>query len=288
VLSYLHVHQNLYPLKFGWNIGFQIETQKIAIPFGAFIIVQEIYWYGDTLMLSYLKDMQAVGYYNAAYRLLEGMIVFPNLICQAVLPHLSRLYQADSSAHNRLSITLQKICVAVAVFLSGASFILAPLVIEWVFGEAYLHAIGIFEILSLGFFFVFTNIYFLNLLVSIDGQKLLWKLSCGGLIFNLVLNAFVIPIWGAEGAAATTVLSEVLVLMIGLFLLADKLPVRDFVMPLLKAITIGAVILLICEFSGVGLNLWLSVLLYCALMVPVIYVSGLLSPRDIQDFARTR
>ena len=158
-------------------IGFQIETQKIAIPFGAFIIVQEIYWYGDTLMLSYLKDMQAVGYYNAAYRLLEGMIVFPNLICQAVLPHLSRLYQADSSAHNRLSITLQKICVAVAVFLSGASFILAPLVIEWVFGEAYLHAIGIFEILSLGFFFVFTNIYFLNLLVSIDGQKLLWKLS---------------------------------------------------------------------------------------------------------------
>jgi O-antigen/teichoic acid export membrane protein len=157
-----------------------------------------------------------------------------------------------------------------------------------VFGEAYARSIGIFEILSLGFFFVFTNIYFLNLLVSVDGQKLLWKLSCGGLLFNLIVNAFVIPRWGAEGAAATTVLSEILVLAIGLFLLSDKLPVRNIVMPAIKAVAIGAVVLLFCQSVFAELNVWLNLLLYCALMVPVIYMLRLLSPRDIQEFARTK
>lgn len=288
VLAFVLTHRTLYRFQFGWNFASQVSIQKAAIPFGAFIIVQEVYWYADTLMLTYLANMEAVGIYNAAFRLLEGLIVFPNLICQAILPHLSRLFHTAPVEHGQLSVIVQKFCVCLAILISGMCFLAAPFLIVIVYGDMYAQSADLFKILSLGFFFVFTNIYFLNLLISVDQQKLLWRLSCGGLLFNVIANAVAIPVWGATGAAICTLLSEVLVLGLGLALLSRRLPVRNLVVPLFKALGLGVVTLLCCQLVFSNTYVVLSVLLYGVVLIFAMYLTGLLKPKDMRDFANTK
>jgi len=53
-----------------------------------------------------------------------------------------------------------------------------------------------------------------HLLIIYGKQKLLIYIYAAGALFNLILNLFLIPIYGFIAAAATTVISEFLILIL--------------------------------------------------------------------------
>lgn len=248
LLAYILMHIKLFNFSFKWDLNFQRSVQLAAIPFGAFMIVQEVYWYGDTLMLMYLKGSEAVGYYNAAYRILDGLFVFPNIICQAIGPQLARLFHQSPPQHYQLTIQTGKYSAVLATLITGSGIILGPILLPALFGKNYTASIPIFQILMAGYLFLFLNVFILNILISIDQQRLLWRLSLGGLILNLTANLFVIPTWGPEGAALTTVFSEITVLLIGLIMLRDKLSIRPLVVSLCKSAVAGGLTLIMVYY----------------------------------------
>ena len=70
-----------------------------------------------------------------------------------------------------------------------------------------------FQILVFALLFQFLNVLFAFILIAVDQQKKLLYINAACVLFNLVANYMVIPEYGFRGAAVTSVLSEMFILI---------------------------------------------------------------------------
>lgn len=86
--------------------------------------------------------------------------------------------------------------------------LLAKPVVWILYGEAYLPAVPVLRILTWHVAFSYMG-SIRNVWILGEGKhSILWKINLGGVLANVVLNAIMIPIWGACGAAFASVLTQ--------------------------------------------------------------------------------
>ena len=194
---------------------FQIE----ALPFGLFSAITVLYSYVDTVMLSFMRTDAEVGWYNAAYKIYEGLTVFSFIICVVLYPRLSRLFVNNKEAHYALFLRATKYTFIVSFPILICGIILSKNFINILFGNEFQNSIIALQILLVGIIFVFQIRLFHIILRSIDKQKVVMYVGLVGLIINFLLNLLLIPQYGYKGAALTTLISECLVFTIFFFYL---------------------------------------------------------------------
>ena len=74
--------------------------------------------------------------------------------------------------------------------------------------------------LSLGFALIWLSNLVNYSLISIGKQSVLFWTACVGLAVNVSVNLVMIPVYGKEGAAATTALTEATILVVALVALS--------------------------------------------------------------------
>ena len=196
------------------------KTFKTAVPVAVSIIFTLLYFRADTILLSVMQEPEAVGLYGSAYKVLEAFLFFPAALFGILMPVLSR--QAK---------TPQKLRATVSFLCNASVFVVAPLVAGGVLlsasilnvigGQAFLEATLTLQILfgAMGVI-VFGNL-FGNTVIALDIQKKAMVVYIAGFAFNIVANILVIPEYSYTGAAATTLITEILVTA-GLFILVRK------------------------------------------------------------------
>lgn len=97
---------------------------KGASPLGLGAIFYFIYNRIDILMISSMIDMEAVGYYNAAYRFIDVLWFIPNVFYGAIFPWMSRM---QTSSLDSLKEVSQKACRYMAIL---GFFIAAVVTVE--------------------------------------------------------------------------------------------------------------------------------------------------------------
>lgn len=75
------------------DIGFCWDLLKEAWPFAIMMVFGVVYGRVDTVMLKVIKGDMAVGWYSAAYRLIEGMTFIPQMFVVSIFPVFSRLFK---------------------------------------------------------------------------------------------------------------------------------------------------------------------------------------------------
>ena len=175
----------------------------------------ELYWYVDTILLEMLSSDLQVGWYSAGYKLFEALLIFPMIICQAVSPQLSRLFVSDKAEHRNLMRRIFKFAFIISVVVIGCGLIIADDLIVFLYGANYQPAAAGLRILLIGFIFSFLHFVLHAVLISIDQQSALARMSSIGLLFNIIANLLLIPRYGLIGAAAATVASECLIFVLG-------------------------------------------------------------------------
>jgi len=227
-----------------FEIDFLKKLQMEALPFGLFSVIIVLYSYIDTVMLSFLCTDADVGWYNAAYKIYEGLTVFPSIVCAVLYPRLSQLFISNKRAHFVLSLRGAKYMFIIAFPLWICGTILSGNIIHLLFGKEFHNSTVALEILLLGIIFVLQTWLFYTLLNSIDKQKIVMYISLIGLGVNIVLNSILIPKYNFEGAAITTVLSEIVVftiLYLYLYKSYHKFPLLKLSLkPLLASLITGA------------------------------------------------
>lgn len=198
----------------GRNVQFTKQLFLAAIPIGAFQITLGFYNYVDTVMISGLRNPAEVGWYGAAYKLYEGLMILPVIIGTVVMPRISRLHIEDRNAFARLSRSGLQYVFLVALATAANGIIFADKMIIFFFGSDFASSIVAIEILFVGIVFAFTINFLQTLLISADRQNLVFHVAVAGLIMNVLLNAVLIPSFGYIGAAVATVLIEGVVFMI--------------------------------------------------------------------------
>jgi O-antigen/teichoic acid export membrane protein len=106
---------------------------------------------------------------------------------------------------------LARVAMPVTAFALAATAILwlaAGWLVPWLYGDPYAAAVPAFRVLLLSFPLLSLNLALTHQLIGWDGQRAYAGLCALALAVNVGLNALLIPIWSIEGAAWTTLVTE--------------------------------------------------------------------------------
>lgn len=168
----------------------------------------------DTLILKWLGGNTAVGYYAAAQKPVQLLFIIPNLIAAALFPILARLHR--ESGERFASVASKSIgamlLVGLPIFSIGIA--IAPWVIHVLFGDQYASAVIPLMILLGLVFAIFPGSIITNAVLAIGEQRRTVTAIIAGSVLNIGLSLFLIPRYGASGAAVATVISQMLIYFI--------------------------------------------------------------------------
>jgi O-antigen/teichoic acid export membrane protein len=243
-----------------------------SLPFGVALILNTIYFRLDVILMTFilphsqtlangdidcLKTLCSdteIGLYGVAMRMLEMLVIIPVYFMNSVLPVMTRYIEEQSEKIRQLMQYSFDFLIATGLPILVGGFILARPIIQFISDPEFVSG-NVFEfgsdiavrILMFAMLFSFVNALFGFTLVVLNKQVKLMFINAGAVLFNLIGNFLVIPLWGFRGAAITSVLSEVIILIFAYWaaqkLLGFHLSVRTFGRTLLSALVMGAVVL---------------------------------------------
>ena len=166
-----------------------------------------LYMKVDIVMLGKISGDRSVGIYSAATRLSEGFYFIPMIIASSVAPMLLRARARSPEQYMeglfRLYILMVRMSLAIAVPLA----VVSPLLIGLLFGGDFSEASAVLRVHIWAAIAVFLGVASSQFLVNEGLQKLSLCRTLIGLVINIVLNLFLIPYFGAVGAAIATLIS---------------------------------------------------------------------------------
>lgn len=290
LVYYLFISSNIFKfpnlkIKVDWE--FWKPTIKIAIQFGLIGVFSTIYLWFDTLMLSFMQGNQAVGIYNAAYKIVLVLLIIPTVINAAIFPVMSRMY---GSSRKSLEIIVEKyfkLMIMIGVPLGIGTTLLANEIITILFGKGYIESVGALQILIWATVSTFANATFVQLFQSINKQMIVSKITFIGLIFNILLNLIFIPMYSYMAASFNTLLTEFIVAIFLIVLaskngfLNPKKTLMDFIMILIAATAMALFI-----FIFKNLNLYLLIVLSAIIYFIVLFLTKTINHEDIEIMKR--
>lgn len=191
---------------------------KESFPVFLLTVLIVVYFRIDTVMLSWLRGDWETGIYSAAYRFFEISAVLPGAVIAVLSADLSRRVAegAWESLAKKYFVRLLGLGAAAMGVLWAISFFLPHLIL----GESYAASRMPLCVLSAGLLFLYPN-FLLSTLIMLLGRPgaNVWA-ATAAVFFNIGSNLYLIPRWGALGAAWSTLATEALLMGVSLTVLA--------------------------------------------------------------------
>ncbi len=269
------------------GINFNIIGELItkSWPFALLGFLGLIYFRVDILILSWLKGDEAVGWYNAAYGLLFGLMFIPDSLITALFPVMSRYHKSSEEALKMIYQRSVKYLFILGLPLAVGMVILADSIILLFYGKVYVNSIVALRILGVALFFVFINAPLGRALFSINKQKIVLLLSLVTVSANIVLNFLMIPKLSYIGASIATVISEILSSLI-FFSLLTRFSFRSDIFKIALKPFIACFLMSIFVYFFRQLNLFLLVFLSGCIYFIILFIIKTFDSEDEYLFKR--
>jgi O-antigen/teichoic acid export membrane protein len=209
----------------GMGRAFHIGLQQHFVSLSA-----NLFKRGENILLAYLLDIRAVGYYSVATGLYDLVVDVPRTLVWPMVGEIADRATADREVRVAKGIRMQIPGSVALVLVAG---LIIPWMLPLVYGEGFRAAVAPFSVLLPGVVFrtihLATSAYFLG--VGAPGALLVPVMSAA--VVSLGLDLLVVPRFGLLGAAATTVLGELAMAALSLrvFLRRSRLTLAEAVMP---------------------------------------------------------
>ena len=247
-----------------FNLSIGKELLIFSLPLLGLTILFQIIQWTDTFMIGYYLGESFVGIYNTASPL-GHFVSFPlgavSFIYAPIVANLLAKNNTKDIKKTYMVITKWLTCFALPLFLI---FLLYPnSIIILFFGTKYISASVVLQIIAIG--------YFVNILLGPDGDILIpmgkttflmWATFIAAII-NISLNAFLIPIYGINGAAIASIISLISINLIRiskLYLLSNIHPFKKNILAP-TFLTIISILLLFYFFKIFLFNAYFTILL---------------------------
>lgn len=199
--------------KIGFDVSISANELKgyftRLLGFGKWVIaclmVAELLYNSDVLMVNYFLGSEQTGLYKAALIPTTFVWFIPRIIQVSIIPSFSN-YWANKRIEYLTSISARafRYIYLLVILLAGGLFVLAPQFVTVYYGKSYMPSALPIQILLIGTIsFSISRIYDPILLAS-ESLKLSFVSSGGALVLNILLNLFLIPAYGIVGAAIGT------------------------------------------------------------------------------------
>ncbi|MDP3901394.1 MAG: flippase, partial [bacterium] len=181
-----------------------------AWPFGLMGLMGAIMLNTDIIMLGWLTSAANVGYYSAAQKPIQLLYILPTMLATSIFPIMARL--SHSNPNSAKSILEKSVALAIIISLPLViiGLVLAHQIITIMYGAEYIPAISAFKILTATLLIVYPSSLIGNAIFAYDQQKSFVIFVLVATLGNIIFNILLIPIWGIEGAAMSTVLTQLI------------------------------------------------------------------------------
>lgn len=207
-LLYIFYISNKGPkLSFSWAKGKELLRQSCHYILSGMMVA--IYGQTDKLMLKQMLDTTAVGYYSTATAICSMWTFVLQAIIDSIYPSILKLKSQDNKLYERKNKQLYAITFYVSIFVSIIFLILGDFAINLLYGDAYAPAGLPLKIITWYTAFSYLGVARNAWVVCEGKQKYLKYLYITAAILNVILNYFMIPVWGAAGAAAASLITQI-------------------------------------------------------------------------------
>jgi O-antigen/teichoic acid export membrane protein len=186
-----------------WSRHFSRRTPWLLLA----SVAEVIYLKVDILMLQHFRSAAEVGTYALAARLSEIWYALPQLAMITLFPRLWRQRETSEIAWRAGLQASMDGLFWIAVLVALATQVLAEPLILWIFGEAFSGSIDVLTLHIWAGIFVFTRALISRFILAEDLIRLAFWSQGSGAVVNITLNWWLIPRYGAMGAAWATLIS---------------------------------------------------------------------------------
>lgn len=198
----------------GWNWNFSRTLLSTAFPLMINDFLSTAFFRMDVAILQPMKGDTVVGWYNVAYKFIDGLVIIPSSFTLALFPVISRYAEGARDALWRATVLSLRWLLFLAIPICVLTTRYADTII-WAFGGSRFlpHSATALRLLIWFLPFSFINSLVHYVLIAVNQQRYLTRAFLIGVGFNLVANVLLIPRYSYQAAAVNTVLSEIALLL---------------------------------------------------------------------------
>ncbi|MBN2095555.1 MAG: flippase [Candidatus Aenigmarchaeota archaeon] len=269
------------------------QLYTYGLPVMVSLAIGYIINYTDTIMLNVFRMTPAsIGFYQTAQPTATLLWFFSGALITVLFPMIAEMNAKDKTAISQgLNLIYRYIWLAV-VPAALITFSFSAEILGIIFGPAYAAGSNVLKILSIGaIMFSVTQINgaVLNGLGKPDGYR---DVVFRGAIINVILNMMLIPVFGIEGAALSTLFCYSVILVGSFYELRKsvkpKIPVKSWLKTLLAgSVALGALYLAKgLAYPSVYLKIIAGFAVFGAVYGILALLMGLITIEEILDLAK--
>lgn len=208
-----------YKAKKGQRLAFSADYGKTLLKSSWHFILPAVmvavYSQTDKFMLKQMISDSEIGYYSTATALCTSWCFVLQAIIDSFYPIIMEDYKAEKiDSYERKNILLYTMIFYISTFVSAILCIFANPIIRILYGDAYLDAAPCLQIIVWYTAFSYLGVARNAWIVCENRQKYLKWIYGAAAISNVLLNLFLIPPFGALGAAAASLIAQVITTMV--------------------------------------------------------------------------
>lgn len=240
-----------------------------------------IYTSLDTTMIGFISGDEQVGYYNAAVKLKTILVSLVTALGTVLLPRLS-YFLANDKEKEFFEMIKKSFNFVIFVSIPAVVFcvIEAKNCILFLAGNGYENSVLPMQFIIPSIIFIgLSNIIGIQILVPLGEEKKTVLSTIYGAIVNLILNVYLIPKFGASGAALATTIAEFVVLITQMLMVRQKLnKMIDLknINKILSSGLISSIVLFFMQkyvvFDNIVLNLFGTAIVFYGIFLGILFL----------------
>jgi len=198
--------------KLKYNAVFSYAIIRQSLPYALLILLMMVYTRIDSVMIERMhhNGKMEAGYYAQGFRLLNALFMFAMLFSNLLFPLFSKMFKNKDNVVPLLS-TSSKLLVGGSILIAIVSFFNSEYILGLIYNSDINMSNSSFQLLMISFIGMCSTIIFGTLLTAKGNLLFLNVTACVGIVLNVIVNLFLIPLYGATGAAIATVITQSLV-----------------------------------------------------------------------------
>ena len=261
-----------WPLRPHFDWQYVKKLLLLAAPFAVAGLFMRIYGSIDMVFLSKMSSEHDLGIYSVAYKVSFALQFIGTAFSASVYPAFCRYVHESSEKLSQTFVESIRYLTILSLPLAAGVVVLAPVVLVPVFGSEYQEALEPLSLMMMALVFAFIA-YPLTSLLNAAHKQTRNTIHLGiTALTNAVLNAFFIPLWSYNGAAAATLISYFVLVALS-FVAASKIVaypkrivVGIFIRVLISTAVMAVVILVLRDLVPVVLVIPIAGICYVAML----------------------
>lgn len=210
VITLFIVASKMEFIKLKTDRNFYIAILKQSFPFALLILLQSFYYRVDSVMLErILSDgKEQAGIYAQSFRILDAVSMFAFLFASLLLPIFSKMLKQKDEVKQLTKLSFLLLIIP-SIILVIVSFFYDFEIMDLFYHYHVEESSTIYAILMTGFLGIASSYIFGTLLTANGNLKALNYMAAAGMIINIIMNAILIPLFKAKGAAIASCFTQI-------------------------------------------------------------------------------